>query len=81
LGFELGHVQDDDFVAFQANDASVNKTPEVAGNQITDCANLRANLLVGSLQGKLNVASGTDAQPLSTVTQEPRQPVADIFKR
>ena len=53
LCFELGHVQDDDFAAFQTNDASVNKTPEVAGNQITDRANLRADLLVGFFQGKL----------------------------
>jgi hypothetical protein len=61
LGFELGHIQDDDFAAFQANDASVNKTPEVAGNQIADCANLRADLLVGFFQGKLDATSGADA--------------------
>ena len=81
LCFELGHVQDDDFAAFQTNDASVNKSPEVAGNQITDCANLRADLLVGFFQGKLEAASSADAQPQSPPTQEPRQAVADLFER
>ena len=81
LCFELGHIQDDDFAAFQTNDASVNKSPEVAGNQITDCANLRADLLVGFFQGKLEAASGADAQPQSPLTQEPRQAVADFFER
>ena len=80
LCFELGHVQDDDFAAFQTNDASINKAPEVAGNQITDCANLRA-VLVGFFQGKLEAASGTDAQPQSPLTKEPRQAVADLFER
>ena len=53
LGFQLGHVQDDDFAPFQTNDASVNKAPEVARNQITNRANLRADLLIGFFQGKL----------------------------
>jgi hypothetical protein len=60
LGLELGHIQDDDFAALEANEASVDKPPEITRNQITDRANLRPNLLVGFFQGKLDATSCAD---------------------
>src|SRR5271157_4640395 len=62
LGFQFRDIEHDDLAAFQADDAAVHKTPQVARNQVPHGADFRANFLIGFLQGKLDTAPRAHAQ-------------------